>query len=613
MKKLLLATMIGTALSASAFTEDFTYASEDVGFYGISQNTQTYDIAIFLPGNYFEGAKISAINVPMYTSAGIKNYSEPKVWLSSKLALKNGSNNADIASYDADLTSSGTYGNLGLTLPEEYTITDKGVYVGYSFTVTTIDAGTLYPIALSEGTDLNSCFVHTSAYLTSWTNVNFSDGLSSALTVTVTSDNLSSRNVSIVSLPEEGLARFGEECVIPLTLSTSASEPVNSIDFEYTFAGTQGSYHCDLATPVPATFIQTFDVDFKLPAYNEKTIGDLVLNIAKVNGGNNESQNATDTIPVAILSELPEHRVLFEEATCVKCGYCTRGYAALEYLKENYPEIICVSYHNTNQGADPMNMGYPDWWAGNPSAAINRTVEGIDPYYGNQIGNYELPVLGDLFAQQAINTAWDLSIEHAWSGDNLTANVTVKNVVGFSNKQYKIGYILVSDGLSSTSSSWRQTNYYNTEAPVYIPQLNDFCKGGIFGKSQVSGLVFNDVVISMDGNDGVANSIPTTMAVDEVVNHSFTWDVSKITSTLVPDKDKLRIVAFVLDSKGQVLNAAKLDLGENGGTDAVEDLEVENEDAPVEYYNLNGIKVANPQGGIFIRRQGSKSEKVVIK
>lgn len=36
-------------------------------------------------------------------------------------------------------------------------------------------------------------------------------------------------------------------------------------------------------------------------------------------------------------------------------------------------------------------------------------------------------------------------------------------------------------------------------------------------------------------------------------------------------------------------------------------------DAPVEYFNLQGVRVANPEGGLFIRRQGSKVEKVVIR
>ena len=38
----------------------------------------------------------------------------------------------------------------------------------------------------------------------------------------------------------------------------------------------------------------------------------------------------------------------------------------------------------------------------------------------------------------------------------------------------------------------------------------------------------------------------------------------------------------------------------------------ENENAPVEYYNLQGVRVTMPEKGLFIRRQGNKVEKVLI-
>ncbi|MCM1331986.1 MAG: leucine-rich repeat domain-containing protein [Bacteroides sp.] len=50
----------------------------------------------------------------------------------------------------------------------------------------------------------------------------------------------------------------------------------------------------------------------------------------------------------------------------------------------------------------------------------------------------------------------------------------------------------------------------------------------------------------------------------------------------------------------------------SGSSSAVEDIDID-QSAEVEYYDLNGIKVENPQNGIFIRRQGMKSEKVVIR
>lgn len=47
-----------------------------------------------------------------------------------------------------------------------------------------------------------------------------------------------------------------------------------------------------------------------------------------------------------------------------------------------------------------------------------------------------------------------------------------------------------------------------------------------------------------------------------------------------------------------------------GGIDAIG---CDDTNAPVEYYNLQGIKVANPQGGVYIKRQGTKVTKVVIR
>lgn len=53
------------------------------------------------------------------------------------------------------------------------------------------------------------------------------------------------------------------------------------------------------------------------------------------------------------------------------------------------------------------------------------------------------------------------------------------------------------------------------------------------------------------------------------------------------------------------------DNGLTTGLDIVE--ETATSDAPVEYYNLQGVKVASPAGGLYIRRQGDKVEKVILR
>lgn len=53
-------------------------------------------------------------------------------------------------------------------------------------------------------------------------------------------------------------------------------------------------------------------------------------------------------------------------------------------------------------------------------------------------------------------------------------------------------------------------------------------------------------------------------------------------------------------------------LDTTGVATGVEAIEAE-ANAPVEYYNLQGVRVANPENGIFIRRQGNKVSKVAIR
>ena len=49
-----------------------------------------------------------------------------------------------------------------------------------------------------------------------------------------------------------------------------------------------------------------------------------------------------------------------------------------------------------------------------------------------------------------------------------------------------------------------------------------------------------------------------------------------------------------------------------GDATAIESVEMEEAEAPVEYYNLQGIRVANPEKGLFIKKQGKKVTKVIL-
>lgn len=76
----------------------------------------------------------------------------------------------------------------------------------------------------------------------------------------------------------------------------------------------------------------------------------------------------------------------------------------------------------------------------------------------------------------------------------------------------------------------------------------------------------------------------------------------------LPDSSKPNLL-FIMEKSF----AGYLDLSGDGA--AIDNVAVDSDDnAPVEYYNLQGVKISNPEAGqVVIRRQGSKSSKVFVK
>ena len=113
-----------------------------------------------------------------------------------------------------------------------------------------------------------------------------------------------------------------------------------------------------------------------------------------------------------------------------------------------------------------------------------------------------------------------------------------------------------------------------------------------------------------------ANAAVSTYAVsDDVVftpsanntSHVFTTDPAT-THRFVT----LRTSKALNSGWGIKLRDLKVYGNEDKPSTGVENVTVDN-DAPVEYFNLNGQRVNNPAGGVFIRRQGNNVSKVIVK
>lgn len=116
-----------------------------------------------------------------------------------------------------------------------------------------------------------------------------------------------------------------------------------------------------------------------------------------------------------------------------------------------------------------------------------------------------------------------------------------------------------------------------------------------------------------------ADGVTITKVFVQTVNYSkgaFTTETGTVTGTGVGAENPITWTGST--TSALVMTAAKqvrfsyIEVTTTGFS-GVEDVTVSDENAPVEYYNLQGIRVNNPEGGVFIRRQGNTVTKVLVK
>lgn len=364
-------------------------------------------------------------------------------------------------------------------------------------------------------------------------------------------------------IPSNICLELGKKTAIPIGLRALCGTPIDSIEIEYTMDGELYSSVYSYSVPILPGINRYMGAQLEIPAQNVAFNEEVEFRLTKLNG--KSVDGSTAVAQVRAMENPPVHRTLMEEFTGTWCGWCPRGFAAMEYIRKNYPEYLLASYHSgLGDVPDPMEVtqDFPTYVSGFPGASLNRSYS-CDPYDGTETyTNLPVPIVGDIEDLNSVPTAWDVSVSHEWESDDvLTAKAKVSNVVGYGNGNYRIAYLLVADGLTyvagnGSSARWFQTNYYYTYAPQYAEELNAFCRGGEYGSAKVL-LTYKDVVVSTEGIYGIEGSIPTLLEAEADVEHSLSFDLTKIPSTMNVDPNKLRVIAAVLDARGNVLNCAK--------------------------------------------------------
>ncbi|MCH5224724.1 MAG: Omp28-related outer membrane protein [Muribaculaceae bacterium] len=610
MKKHLLTLLIAGAASTGVWAEnatlDYTYANESLFLYGKGKK-ELIDVAICINNPGLAGKKITGIKAYISTAEGIEQTS---VWLSNELTLENKVNVPDIASFDVT-PAAVTVGEYDLqvleaNLSEPYTLTADPVYVGYSLSVVSNSTDQQKnPIVLSSGTNSNGFWLHMKQSVLKW--MDYSANAKGVAFIVAEIEG----EYPDYSLGLQGYkpiyCQSGQAFSVDFNAVNIGANPINEVSYVYSFdGGAQQTGTLSLPSPIDPQLALTSPLSLNFQGVEGMGSHTLQVEITEVNGQPNDSSIASIECTVNVIPFVPQHKPLVEEYTGLWCGWCTRGYLAMEMIGEIYGNnAVAIAYHN----GDPMEVtqNYPVRVPGYPSASVNRNPA-VDPYYGSDDVT-EFGISNDIAASIDEMTVGEINLRATLSEGIITVESATRFIQDFTNANYEVGYVLVSNGL--TNPTWAQANYYSGAGGYegsYLQELTEW-------PDPVAGLVFNDVAIDVSAMNGIANSIPASITNGQEYPNTFTFNI--IGNELVQNTDNLIVAAFVIDkTTGLIVNANKCDLSGNAGVESIK--KGNSEVIKIEYYDLTGRKVAEPHNGVVIKREimndgSSKSSKIIVR
>ncbi len=422
---------------------------------------------------------------------------------------------------------------------------------------------------------------------------------------TITGSNLPTNGASVSGIEIPAKVYSNTKFNFDVYVTNKASNDINSIELSYTIGN-------------DAPVVETYNFQTALP-YDKMAqieVANAVSSVAgleipvsvevtKVNGVENlvKSPAAVSTNVFAPGTGYPQVMVM-EEGTGTWCGYCPQGMFVIDGLKEYAKKgtFIPVAIH----GNDEMQNNYFLTWLntfgnGFPCAYVNRK-------YDAQIaaaGNYGLAFYKSMYDEiTSYLSIASVKAECSYSNEAKT-EVTFKTTTEFafdfdnSKNRFRLCYILTEDGVGPYKQS---NNYAGSNVSL----------GGWEKKGSSVEMLYEDVAIYVDPYAGVTGSIPTTIKSGEKYEYTYKMTIPRGTYA---NANKVNFIVYVLDSQtGEIVNATVSDSADKGDNSGIADAVVDsNENAPVEYFNLQGVRVENPAAGnLYIRRQGTEVKKVIL-
>lgn len=368
-------------------------------------------------------------------------------------------------------------------------------------------------------------------------------------------DNISVRVLPANELTVKGVSfekynPVGTPVPVRVTVENNGATPIASLIFTWT----DGVYtYSDSLTGLNIATRDITEITHTV-MYDVTSAGEFPLSIVveKPNGADEDPYDNTGARSVYGLTETPPKKVVVEEGTGTWCGWCPRGFVAMEDLRANHLDVaIPVAIHNFDPMLVPDYDGpFSSTIGGYPSGHVDRKEIDIDP---------ENPVTGYGFVEavQGLETRMVPSyvdVTTAYDAETRMLQVTGTSHLSIptENNRLRFAAIITEDGVTGVSTSDPLTDY---------DQVNFYAGGGngamggfeeLPNPVPASQMVYNDVARALIGGFyGMENSIPAAVAANEEFTFEFNYQVPA-----AYDPEKMHAIVLVLDDEtGEILNA----------------------------------------------------------
>ncbi len=512
---------------------------------GLDQQSN-YEAAIFIPKNstVLGAATIKAVRL-WFNETTIPKITKLTFWINTGLKT-----NMQGALYTQEINPSTlTAGANDIELTTPFSVNNQKLVVGYMIELSEQD----HPILHGGDWETYSFYYRTTvAGQSNWQTLSSYGKL--AMQLMVEGAQLPS-NYAIASDFGTHYFEKGDEAIIPIKIKNNGENAITSISYTITTDG-------NTATTTPETTISVDAIPYKgtgtvnIPFDTSEPMNcTKTFTITKVNGVANEA-TATEAAAngqLVIMAYLFTKVPVVEEFTGTWCGWCPRGFVAMETARQTFGDkVVLIAAHNGDAMVTSDYNPMMNTVSGFPDSRVNR-VSDVDPHPTNIINAINQDLQDHPDGMVEVSAQWN---DEAMTAINIDANS--KFAFSMNNANYGIAIVLTNDGLRGNGSGWNQANYYDTQSGD--PYMTDWYGAG----SPVSGLTFNFVAVAawnlMNGFDG---SVPTSFEAGEELPFNY---IANITGkSVIQDKAQLKVIALLIDrSTGHIINAGQTTIAPYG-------------------------------------------------